>query len=119
MDTIHKEVATARNGARPVGRCRPPRYPNGWGGPWSAVSHMPLACTHGAATQWRDHEHGQGTHADDVGHHTGTYDMANDKRHRPRTSGTHGFDSRGYWLAHWPRWHDIVFHSRPRRRAEQ
>src|SRR3954462_10816255 len=72
-----------------------------------------------AATQWRDHEHGQGTHPDDVGHHTGTYDMANDKRHRPRTSGTHGFDSRGYWLAHWPRWHDIVFHSRPRRRAEQ
>jgi hypothetical protein len=23
------------------------------------------------------------------------------------------------WLGSWPRWHDIIFHSRPRRRAER
>ncbi len=43
--------------------------------------------------------------------------MANYKRKRPRTkAGTRG--SRGYWLRHWPRWWDIQFHTRPKRRAE-
>ena len=44
--------------------------------------------------------------------------MANYKRGYPRTSARSGRNSRGYWLAHWPRWHDIVFHTRPRRREE-
>lgn len=48
--------------------------------------------------------------------------MANFKRRRPRTNvrGRH-HDARSAppsynWMAHWPRWWDIVFHTRPRRR---
>lgn len=44
--------------------------------------------------------------------------MAHYKRHYPRTSSRNRGDSRGYWLRHWPRWHDIVFHTRPFRRSE-
>jgi hypothetical protein len=43
--------------------------------------------------------------------------LANYKRRHPRTSGAVG-ESRGHWLRHWPRWHDILFHNRPRRREE-
>lgn len=44
--------------------------------------------------------------------------MANYKRRRPRTaSGARG-SSRGYWLRHWPRWWDIEFHTRPKRREQ-
>lgn len=44
--------------------------------------------------------------------------MADYKRHYPRTSSRSRGDSRGYWLRHWPRWHDVLFHSRPFRRRE-
>jgi hypothetical protein len=43
--------------------------------------------------------------------------MAHYKRKRPRTAGSHG-TSRGFWIRHWPRWWDIVFHTRPRRRRD-
>ncbi len=52
--------------------------------------------------------------------------MAHYKRKRPRTSGTHSpmnrreIDAPGrpkhWWLGAEPRWHDVVFHRRPRRR---
>ena len=45
--------------------------------------------------------------------------MAHYKRHRPRTAGTHHATSRGYWLAHYPRWWDVIFHTRPHRRHER
>ncbi len=45
--------------------------------------------------------------------------MAHYKRKRPRTACTHNPQSRGYWLAHWPRWWDIIFHTRPRRRQDR
>lgn len=54
--------------------------------------------------------------------------MAHYKRRRPRTSPSHntrwnkwlakqlpGYDRWG-WLRSWPRWHDVVYHTRPRRR---
>jgi len=41
--------------------------------------------------------------------------MAHYKRRRPRIAGTRHARSRGHWLRHWPRWWDIVFHTRPRR----
>jgi hypothetical protein len=51
--------------------------------------------------------------------------MANYKRKRPRTSHTHSALNRREaekpdyrWLGNWPRWHDVIFHTRPRRRAE-
>lgn len=47
--------------------------------------------------------------------------MAHYKRKRPRTSPTH--NARGciktYWLNTWPRWWDVVFHTRPRRRRDK
>lgn len=42
--------------------------------------------------------------------------MANYKRKRPRTGPTHHGVTR-MWQN--PRWHDIVFHSRPRRRRDR
>ncbi len=46
--------------------------------------------------------------------------MANYKRKRPGTSPTHGARNSGiYWLSNWPRWWDIIFHTRPRRRREK
>lgn len=46
--------------------------------------------------------------------------MANYKRRRPRTTSAHsGYSRRSastYWMSQWPRWHDIVFHTRPQRR---
>lgn len=45
--------------------------------------------------------------------------MANFKRRRPRTSPGCRGSSRGYWLRHWPRWWDVIFHGRPKRRATQ
>ena len=42
--------------------------------------------------------------------------MANYKRKRPKTAVTHNAESRGHWLRHWPRWWDVVFHTRPSRR---
>lgn len=44
--------------------------------------------------------------------------MAHYKRHRPRSKAFGYRISRGYWLSHWPRHHDITYHTRPRRRAE-
>jgi hypothetical protein len=44
--------------------------------------------------------------------------MAHYKRHHSRTSSQSHGSSRGYWLHHWPKWHDILFHNRPRRRRE-
>ena len=45
--------------------------------------------------------------------------MAHFKRRRPRTSAAkRGSRPRGYWLASWPAYHDILFHNRPRRRKE-
>jgi hypothetical protein len=45
--------------------------------------------------------------------------MANFKRNKPRTRsyGSRG-SSRTCWLNTWPAWHDILYHSRPRRRAD-
>ncbi len=43
--------------------------------------------------------------------------MAHYKRKRPRTAGGQQH-SGGYWLRHWPRWWDIIFHTRPRRRRD-
>lgn len=47
--------------------------------------------------------------------------MAHYKRKHPRTSPTHG--TRGYnstyWLNAWPRWWDVFFHTRPRRRRDK
>ena len=40
----------------------------------------------------------------------------NYKRKRPRTAYTKG-RSRGYWLHHWPKWWDVIYHTRPRRHA--
>ena len=51
--------------------------------------------------------------------------MAHYKRKRPRTSPTHGFHNRRdplhfqYWGHNWPRWWDVVFHTRPRRRRDK
>lgn len=42
--------------------------------------------------------------------------MANYKRGYPRTSGRAHGASRGYWLRHWPKWWDVVYHTRPHRR---
>jgi len=52
--------------------------------------------------------------------------MAHYKRRRPRTTSVHGrhdnrwkYDPRRpdwRWMGNWPRWHDIVFHTRPHRR---
>lgn len=44
--------------------------------------------------------------------------MAHFKRKRSRTSGHPHGSSRGYWLRHWPRWWDVMFHTRPRRRRD-
>jgi hypothetical protein len=42
--------------------------------------------------------------------------MANYKRKRPRTTSTkHSITS----MSAWPRRHDVVFHTRPKRRAER
>lgn len=40
------------------------------------------------------------------------------KSKRPRTSRTHHPVSRGYSLRNYPRWWDIVFHTRPKRRRD-
>ena len=48
----------------------------------------------------------------------------NYRRSRPRTTSTRGGNSKYRyrrlpyynWLGSWPRWHDIIFHTRPRRR---
>lgn len=54
--------------------------------------------------------------------------MAHYKRHRPRSNNTHGArwtrrqcDARPdyAWMRHWPRWWDIVFHTRPQRRRQR
>ncbi len=45
--------------------------------------------------------------------------MANYKRGYPRTAACSGGDSGGYWLDHWPRHWDVVYHTRPRRRRER
>lgn len=50
--------------------------------------------------------------------------MAHYKRRRPRTSPAHHARGSGKWdrppewrwMSCWPRWHDIVFHTRPQRR---
>lgn len=54
--------------------------------------------------------------------------MAHYKRKRPRMAGKWGYSRKGLdyrlgndpervlWLANWPRWHDILYHSRPPRR---
>lgn len=45
----------------------------------------------------------------------------NYKRKRPRSQPTHGWrnNSREYkynnWMGHWPRWWDVVFHTKPAR----
>lgn len=51
--------------------------------------------------------------------------MANYKRGYPRTSGhkrsAYRWNKPAHynWLSNWPRWWDIQFHSRPKRREEQ
>ena len=40
----------------------------------------------------------------------------NERRIKEKSPGDFG---RWLWLGLWPRWHDIVFHRRPLRRAEQ
>jgi hypothetical protein len=45
--------------------------------------------------------------------------MAHYKRRRPRIAGTRNPTSRGHWLNHYPRWWDIMHHTRPRRRDER
>lgn len=49
--------------------------------------------------------------------------MANHQRRRPRTSscgrtgGSRGHG--GYWLRNWPKWWDVVYHTRPNRRRNR
>ena len=41
----------------------------------------------------------------------------NYKRKHPRATPTHGARHSGeHWMANWPRWYDVVFHTRPARR---
>lgn len=43
--------------------------------------------------------------------------MANHKRTRPRTSsGSYGSRRPAHFLNSWPRWWDLIYHTRPKRR---
>ena len=49
--------------------------------------------------------------------------MANFRRKKP-TTRTYGkkwnkWAKNDYWLSNWPKWHDVLYHNRPRRRVDK